>query len=229
MSNILNCEFYCLSFNDEDKKQSMKERFKQLNIECKFYKGLDKNDKRLKYAHNKFTKRKWSITYSHLDMINDFYYYTEKKYAIICEDDILINKYFKNILSKVITDFSLLDLDILLLGYLMPYKLGYNNIFSNYTLKKEMPLDSLFKYHNYPEYLSGTQMYMITRKYARHLLKTYYNNYAEIGPRHFMPDKIIIKDGNKALIYPMLAIEDENQEDSYHKLCHSIHYNEIYI
>ena len=193
MSNILNCEFYCLSFNNEDKKNKMIERFNKLNIQSKFYAGLDENDIRLKYAHNKITKKQWSITYSHLDMIFDYYYNTDKKYAIICEDDILINKYFKNILSKVLTDFALLDLDILLLGYLMPYKLGCNNIFSSYTLKKNMPLDSVFKYHNYPDYLSGTQMYMITRKYARHLIKTYYNNYAETGPRYFMADKILIK------------------------------------
>lgn len=228
MSNILNCEFYCLSFKEENKNK-MKQRFNDLDIKVNFYSGLNKNDERIKNAHNKITKRAWSITYSHLDMINDFYYKRDKKYAIICEDDILIHKNFKNILSKTITDFSILNLDVLLLGYLIPYKIGYNNIFSNYTLKKDMPLDSFFKYHNYPEYLSGTQMYMITRPYAKYLIKNYYNNYAGFGERHFMADKILIKDGNRALIYPMLAMENETQEDNYHKLCHSIHYNENYI
>ena len=75
MSNISNCQFYCLSFNDEDKKNNMTDRFKRLGIECKFYSGVKHDDIRLKYAGNKFNRRQWSICYGHLDIMHDFYYF----------------------------------------------------------------------------------------------------------------------------------------------------------
>lgn len=229
MSTISNCQFYCLSFNNEEKRKDMEKKFKELDISCEFYDGVKHTDKRLANAGTKFNKRHWSITYGHLDIINKFYYHSEQKYAIICEDDILIHKHFKKIFQKIITDFNILELDILLLGYIIPYKIGYHNIFSNYTLKRKMPLDSAFKYHDYPDYLSGSHMYMITRKFARYILKKYYTDSAALINKPFMIDKTIIKEGNRALIYPMIAIENDTQEDEYHELCHKIHYNEMYI
>lgn len=223
------CQFYCLSFDNKSRKDKMIERFKKLNIECKFYSGVMHNDIRIPRTLNNFSKRQWSITYGHLDMIHDFYYFSNKQYAIICEDDIMIHMNFKKILKKVINDFNILDLNILLMGYLLPYKISEINMISNFKLKHDMPREAFFKYHDYPEYLSGNHMYMITKSYAKHLIKTYYLNYAGIGEKHFIPDKILIKDGNKALIYPMIAIEDDEQSDFYHQLCHGIHYTELYI
>jgi len=229
MSTISNCQFYCLSFNNEDKKRTMENKFKELDISCEFYDGVKHTDKRLTQAVTKLKKRHWSMTYGHLDIIHKFYYFNRNKYAVICEDDILIHKNFKKIFQKVLTDFNILELDILLLGYIIPYKIGYHNIFSNYNLKRPMPLDSAFKYHEYPEYLSGSHMYMINRNFAKHLLNKYYANFADLDSNLFMVDKTIIKEGNRALIYPMLAIENDLQEDEYHELCHKIHYNEMYI
>jgi len=207
----------------------MENKFKEFDIMCKFYDGLKHTDERLIHSGSKFNRRYWSMTYSHLDMIYDFYYNTDYKYAVICEDDILIHINFKKIFQKVIIDFNILELDILLLGYLTPYKIGYHNIFTNYALKRPMPLDSVFKYHEYPECLSGSHMYMITRKFAKHLLNKYYNDLAGLNNKPFIIDKTIIKEGNRALIYPMLAIENETQEDEYHELCHKIHYTDMYI
>jgi GR25 family glycosyltransferase involved in LPS biosynthesis len=229
MSSIENCQFYCLTFNNEERKNIMIERFKNLEIPCRFYSGVPYNDKRISNSINQNAKRQWSMTYGHLDIIHNFYYHSDKRYAVICEDDICLHSRLKQILNKVINDFNLLNLDIILLGYLLPYKIGNEHLFINYKLKKDMPCNSYFKYHDYPEYLSGTQMYMITKKYAKYLLKNYYTNYAGIGEKCFNPDKIITKDGNKALIYPMLAIENDNQVDLYHKLCRNIHCNDFFI
>lgn len=229
MSSIPNCQFYCLSFNDEIKKKSMENRFKKLGIECKFYPGIKDTDKRLKYAGSRINKRHWSITYGHLDIIHDFYYHTNDKYAVICEDDILIHENFKEIFKKVVSDFNILDLDILLLGYILPYKIDYDNICSIYHLKRPMHLDAPFKYHEYPDYLTGSHMYMITKSFAKFLLNKYYHTFNTLNDYVFMVDKTIIKEGNRALIYPMLAIENEFQEDKYHKLCNKIHYNKVYV
>jgi hypothetical protein len=229
MSTISNCQFYCLSFNDDTKKKSMENRFKNLDIECKFYSGIKHTDNRLKYAGNRINKRQWSMTYGHLDIIYDFYCNSSNKYAVICEDDILIHQDFKEIFKKVISDFNILDLDILLLGYMLPYKIEYDNICSNYALKRPIHLDAPFKYHEYPDYLAGSHMYMITKSFAQFLLSKYYNSFNKFNDYVFMVDKTIIKEGNRALIYPMLAIENEFQEDKYHKLCNKIHYNKVYI
>lgn len=227
MSNILNCQFYCLSYNNDKKVSDMEHRFAELNIECKFYSGVKSDDERLKKSIGNYNKRNWAITYSHLDIMYDFYYNNPNKYAIICEDDILIHKEIKKILKNILSDFNVLNLDILLLGYVLPYKLS--NLYTMYPLKCSMPCDSYFKYHEYPEYLSGSHMYMITKHYAKHVLNKYFKNYAGIIDNSFLIDKTIIKEGNRALLYPMLAIENEYQNDDYHKLCHRIHYTEKYI
>jgi hypothetical protein len=70
---------------------------------------------------------------------------------------------------------------------------------------------------------------MITKNFAKTLLDRYYNNFAGFDNNVFMVDKTIIKHGNRALLYPMLAVENDCQKDEYHQLCHKIHYDEVYI
>lgn len=226
MSDIDSCQFYCLSFKNIEKRNDMARRFNTLGIDCIFYDGVEYyTGKNI----NKLLKRQWSKMHGHLDMIHHFYHNSDKTYGIFCEDDIYIHSNIRNILGKVVKDFKILSLDILLLGYLLPYKIGTQNIYTNYKLKINMPEESIFKYHNYPEYLSGTQMYMISRDYAKYILDNYYDNKEIEYGIYFKCDKTIIKDGNRALIYPMLAVENYEQTDLYHQLCQRIHYNEYYI
>lgn len=220
-------QFYCLSHNNKQKRRTMEEKFNKLNIDCQFYNGIQDNDSRISYYSNLFNRRQKSITYSHLDIIRDFYFKSDKDYAIICEDDILINKHIVFILDKLIKDFEKMKLNILLLGYMLPYKLERCHVHSEYSIKLPKISDSYYTYHNYPEYLSGTQMYMITKVYAKYILD-YYDNCILLDKYHLM-DKLFIKDGNRALIYPMIAIEDEKQKDGYHLFCHKTHYNEFFI
>lgn len=226
MSNIESCQFYCLSYNNKEKRNSMKKRFDSLNIKCRFYTGVDpNNDDRFKgYKLNKIQLRQWSCTYGHLDIINDFFYNSDKPFAIICEDDICIHKDIKTLLHFIISDFNLLRLDILLLSYLLPYRIGSSHISNGFSYKTTIPEDSSFSYHNFPNYISGTQMYIITRNYASKLLDKYYDDYAGIRDNAFLSDKVLFGTQNRALLYPMLAVENENQEDLYHKLCHNIHF-----
>lgn len=86
-----------------------------------------------------------------------------------------------------------------------------------------------FNYYNYPAYLYGTQMYMITKYYAKYILDSYYSTFSKYRHKYFIFDKLLLHDGNRALIYPMLAIENEEQKDKYHQLCHKTHNNEVYI
>jgi DNA-binding cell septation regulator SpoVG len=69
---------------------------------------------------------------------------------------------------------------------------------------------------------------MISKDYAKHIIQTYYHNYSLLFDNRHIFDKLFVKEGNKALLYPMLAIKNKN-EDEYNNLCHKIHYDERYI
>lgn len=229
MTEFSNYQFYCLSYYKE-KRNKMKDRFDKLGIKCNFYTGVKYSDNRIiNKKCNNFKKKLLSIIYGHLEIINHFYHNSNTKYAIICEDDIIIHKDIKDLIRKVMIDFDILKLDILLLSYMIPYKITSSNIFCNFPLKKEMPYKSHYKYYDYPNYISGTQMYMITKSYAKYILDTYKLNGDVFFDYPFTVDKTLIHVGNKALLYPMLAIENDEQEDLYHQLCHKIHYDECFI
>ena len=80
------------------------------------------------------------------------------------------------ILPKVLNDFNLLNLDILLLGYLTPFIVNDKMSETGFSLKRQTDIKPIYTYHNYPEELMGTQMYILSRKHAKTLLDKYYNN-----------------------------------------------------
>jgi GR25 family glycosyltransferase involved in LPS biosynthesis len=232
MVGILNCQAYCLSFNDEEKKNNMIRRFNQLHIDCNFYEGVQYNDSRIANRNlSSSLLREWSCCYGHLDMIHDFYFKSDKPYGLFCENDIHIHKDFNIIFSKIITDFNLLNLDILLLGYLTPFVVDKKHI--NFNLKRETRRKPAFSYHNYPDDLQGSQMYILSRKYAKKLIDKYYNNFADKtlydDNTIFTSDNIITKDGNRALISPVLAVEEKKNQNEYHIKCHESQYKKFFF
>ena len=68
-------------------------------------------------------------------------------------------------------------------------------------------------------------MYILSRKHAKYLLDKYYKNYAD-EDNDFISDIIITKDGNRALISPVLSVEEKINQNNHHKRCHKIHYDE---
>ena len=238
MNNINNiCYFSCLNYKNDERKKQMEERFKNLNINCHFYQGVSFEDERLKNAGN--SGRIISCMYGHLDMICNFYYKTDKEYGIFCEDDIFIDKLLNIKLQDIINDVSIMNLDILLLGYLIPYKIEETYI--DFRIKHNF-IDKpySYKYHNYPNDLWGSQMYLLTRKYAKYLLDTYYTDYYEkslLDPTltSFSADWIITKNGNRALIYPMVAVENGEYmsghcgQDNFHKDCFNANITDNFI
>ena len=254
MNYLSICDFYCLSYYTE-KRDIMREKFNKLNINCNFCIVVNDNNDKInndKINNDKINNdtinndkinndtinnekndiqnnKSLSIMYSHIEIINYFYNNSNTKYAIICEDDIIIHKDIKTLLRKVLIDFNILGLDILLLSYMIPYKITIEDTLPNYPLKREMPSDSYYKYHDYPINLSGTQMYMITKEYAKHILDKLHDSVENLYEKYFTIDSLLLYDGNKALLYPMLAIENEEQEDKYHQLCHKIHFDECFV
>ena len=86
--------FSCLNFDNEERKKKIEERFKILDINYNFNKGVNFDDDRIKNVPEAY-KRVFSCTYGHLDGIYNFYHNTNKKYGIFCEDDINIHKSLK--------------------------------------------------------------------------------------------------------------------------------------
>ena len=81
-------------------------------------------------------------------------------------------------------------------------------------------------------------MYMISRPYAQSILDKYYHRYAEqsldpsLKMTPFSSDWTITKDGNRALVYPMCAVEDgkthydHSGQEVYHQQCFALNYDD---
>jgi hypothetical protein len=227
------CEFYCLSYKNEERRIAVQNSFNQLNLRVNFYDGVDETTDCRILEHEKCYKRCWSCMYGHLDMINKFYNETDKEFGIFCEDDIYLHKNLKHLLPEITKVFKEQILDVLLLGYLITYDVSRDIIAFPF-------LSQCGEFHNvykYPDDVWGTQMYMISRSHAKTLLNKYYNgDYArasleERSTQPFSSDWTITKDGNRALIYPMLAVEDgkSNHEHwgqhNFHQQAHLWNYN----
>jgi len=235
------CAFYCLSYNNEERKSAISERFEQLNIDVKFYDGVSFDDPRISIPleNNDGLKKTWSYTYGHFDIINKFINETDKEYGVFCEDDIYLNKELANDIPRLVEDFKALNLDVLLLGYLTKYKIETGLV--EYGVKQLHSEEQIQirerNYHNYPDNLWGGQMYMLSRIHAKNLLDKYYYGYAEnslnaeLQLTPFCSDWTITKDGNRAIVYPMYAVEDgkthyeDGGQNNFHKDCFYCNYD----
>jgi GR25 family glycosyltransferase involved in LPS biosynthesis len=217
----------------------MKDKFNHLGLDVSIYQGVSFNDSRIsKYHINEHAKRVWSCMYGHLDMIAEFYR-SDKDFGIFCEDDILIHKDFNHLLPVVLNDFQYLNLDVLLLGYLLPFKLGGNCSFNNFT--KFNLKNNIFEYYSFPDDVWGTQMYVLSKQHAQNLLDKYGEFYAaetltKETITSFSADWTITKEGKRAAISTLMAIEDNTSQyehrgqNDFHVACYSSHYiSNVYV
>lgn len=228
-------KIYCLSYNNVERKRSMMSRFQKLDLNHMFYDGVGENDIRI---HPLSYKRAWSCMYGHLDMIKLFVEDPDIEYGIFCEDDIYIHKNLKSLIPEIIADFKYLKLDVLLLGYLVQFKI--EEYYNGFHLKDcDFKSNTGLKYHNFTDDIWGTQMYMLSKKQARNLLYKYDANsiYAiktlnDANLTPFSADHIITKEGNRALISRCLAVENGDMsgysdygQKIFHKNCYDVHYD----
>jgi hypothetical protein len=230
--------FYCINFNDDERRRKMIQRFSNHGINLEFVNPVYTTDERLNVgavgADGKDIcqyKRTWSIMLQHLDSIQHFVENTENDYLILCEDDILISKNITKDLPDIINNFEELNLDVLLLGYLMHFKLDKNTTHDEFPILKESA--GKYTYYGFPYHLWGAQMYLMSRKHCRFLLNKYDINYAVADlNRPYNPDWTLTKDGVRGMIYPMLAVEegvtktDHVGQTNFHKLCFYMNYDD---
>ena len=219
---------YIINCHNEERKKRMTQRFNKLNIKPTFNCFTDISGIEQKYNITLTTPDK--VMLSHMDCIQKFYD-SGKSLGIICEDDIYIHKNFNEEIEKVITFINQDNYDILLLGYLLNYKppYHYHNLITTFNN---------YKVYDFNKELWGAQMYMLTRKYAKYLLDHFPIEWKLKNINNpWSPDWIITKNGKRAMIYPMLAVEEgetscgcECGDKIYHRDCKNIQYdNKIYI
>ena len=226
---------YCVNYNDHDRRNKMTCRFQELDIPYHFVEPVYKTDKRLDHPEiNKQHKRTYSIMLQHLDSLQHFLNNTDEEsgpLCIICEDDIMLSTKIKEKLPEIMSKFVEMDLDLLLMGYLWPQKIDpYSNGHFPLLIKTQN-----FVFTEYPDDLWGSQLYMASRKHAQYLINTFPPEYIFQNPADnlpYNPDWIITKVGRRALISPMLAVEegatktDNDGQNEFHRKCFLANYIE---
>ena len=220
----MSVQFYTFSYQNPIREANMKRRFADENLPLEFVNSVEFSDQRLTAAPPE-VRRNWAIMFNHLDMLTKFLN-SSNDYGIFCEDDIFIRHNFKQFLPEIVAGAKRRSLEILLLGYLLPYKPV--EIVSR--AREFAEIGPNFTFHTYPDDLWGSQMYMLSRAGATKLLEKYSVDYAKATLANpnlcpFSPDWTLTKDGRRAAIYPMLAVEEgivvtthEGQID-FHKRC----------
>ena len=123
-----------------------------------------------------------------------------------------------------------------MLGYLINFEI--KNDTNHFKNKNTLQNSNEYKYYDFPNDLWGSQMYMLSRNSAKKILDKYSfsSGYADktlldSSLINFSADWIITKYGNKAVIYPMLAIEDNQThydhsgQYEYHKSCFDFNFD----
>jgi len=222
-------KFYTCSFGNPGRKQRMAERFEKEGLELEFVEPVELTDTRIFPAPGNH-RRTWAIMFNHLDMLKTFLE-SDADYGVFCEDDIYIRKNFKNYIPSLIFGYEKYNLEILLLGYLIPHDVATIKVNPDFKL-----LDSQLLFLKFTDDLWGSQMYMLNRETAHKFLMKYTVEYAlrsEKNPNipYFSPDWTLTKEGARAITYPMLAVEEGNVvtshtgQASFHDRCTRFNYN----
>jgi len=212
---IKTLDIYCLNFTNTPQEKNerriiMEKKFDHFQLPVHFYSGVSSRDKRICFIENENMRRTWSICYGHLDMMNHFVNHSNKDYMILCEDDIIIHKEFVKKLPLAIDVMKKHSLDILLLGYLCSNPVDK---YSNFPQIQTEHSSETFKVMEYIQDTWGAQMYIVTKLQAIKMLTKFYIDYAEktltdTSLIPFSADWLLTKDGKRALIYPLLVLEN---------------------
>ncbi len=229
---MIQIPIYVVNYKNEQRKQKMSKRFNDIELGLIFIDPVNVEDTRLKYLPY---KRTCAIMLQHLDSVRHFLEKTSYTHCIICEDDILIHKDFHNKLPAIIEKFDQLELDTLLLGYLLPFSYIPENHHFPVFLNDNNNTGS---YYGYPDDIWGSQMYLISRKQADSLLTKFTPEFAlaHLDDVHYNPDWTITKHGKRAILYPMMAVEegvtntDHEGQNDFHRNCFEQNYKDgVYL
>jgi hypothetical protein len=221
--------FYTFSYQNPERASRMVNRFAEENLNLEFTDPVEPSDSRVLNAP-KGQHRTWAIMWNHMDMLKQFME-SDAEFGVFCEDDITIRRNIGKFIHEAAAAYKRLNLEILLLGYLIPYKPTTTSYHD-----ETPPLEPNYTYISYGDHIWGSQMYMLDRATAQKFLNLYTVEYAissltDPSKPHFSPDWTLTKVGKRAAIYPMLAVEEgivvtgHQGQIEFHRTCHEIHYD----
>jgi hypothetical protein len=221
--------FYAFSYKNPIRKARLEKQFINENIPLIFTEPVENTDPRLA-ASPENIRRTWAIMWSHLDSIKIF---TQSTYthAVFCEDDLIIRRSLHTYIQELIAAFDRRNLDIMLLSYLTTSSPA--GLVTAPTFKSS---DRNLIYLEYDDNLWGAHMYMLSQASAQRLLNIYTQAYAEATLTNnslmpFSPDWTLTKNGKRALVYPLMGLEEGtvNTSDTgqveFHRNCFKAHYD----
>jgi hypothetical protein len=234
MVDITQIPIYIVNYKNEGRRNRMKERFNSFGLEPIFTPPVEGDDSRLINAPIS-CKRVWAVMLQHLDSIRHYCETSNSPYCIVCEDDIHISRSFISDLENLLPHVEEMQLDLVMLGYLLPFKIEM----TTYLHAQHFPLirnTGQFTLHRYPNDIWGSQMYLFPRRYADVMIELYdiNNAFKNLGNSdyNYNPDWTLTKNGNRALISPMIAVEEgvnvsgDEGQIHYHMLCHNTNYEQ---
>jgi hypothetical protein len=226
----MSARVYVLSYHNPERASRMKMRLDTIGLPYEFGIPVEKTDSRIPQDISESIKRICSCTLGHLYMIRKFSHDDDAPpYGIFCEDDIHIRRDLADLLPILTGAYESYKLNLMLLGYLIA-KPPVNNIPAKHFMCTEPQL-SFLQYH---DQVWGTQMYMISKSRTREILDMFGGDYIIKSMEHGSPiaaDWTITKFGTRALVYPMMAVEegsimsDDPNHAMFHSICHTVNYD----
>ncbi|HSW76502.1 MAG TPA: hypothetical protein VLG50_05630 [Candidatus Saccharimonadales bacterium] len=219
------------SFRDDARRLKMIKRCQEVGLSANVY-HFTENDPRINDVStilgNPDASKHFVVIFNWLRLCHDFYYHSTKSWCVMMEDDIYLSKSIIYNIPHAIAAMQQLNVDIMLLGYLMtctPDQAGYQKVSSD---------SHGFSYYSYPDDLWGSHCFVISKTQAKYFLDKYTNEYIATL-QGTGGDWIFTKDGPRAMMYPPLAVEegyikcqDHWGQISFHRNCSDYQYNNSY-
>jgi GR25 family glycosyltransferase involved in LPS biosynthesis len=227
-------KIYCLTYKNPNRKAEMQQRFEKLDLQYEFVESVAIEDVAIStdvIAQAKHLKlwypKPFSIMAGFLLVLEKIVSGNEE-ISIVVEDDVQLRKDFSQLLPSVLDNFQRIAPDVMMLVY-QNYNFNHPLSEFGYLISQLQPAPDfkthrdqrtyydarVFQHETMPVTFNkiwGTQMFMITKTFAQHVLTNYGLAYAESAildqtKNVWSPDSIINKIGKTALINPMMGVE----------------------
>jgi hypothetical protein len=226
---------YVVNYRDEKRRQNMIRRLNAVlpGASVHFSPGLSGDDTLLDDARSaNQPARTWATMLDHLANIRHFYE-SGDKYALFCEDDLIVYRDLGNLLPMVYDDAANTGLDLVLLSALYLQAPGLSKVLPD-SASSHLGTHG-HQYYQYDDEMWGAHMYILSRPYAHDLLQTYTLEWALANThRPYCSDWIITKVAfHRAAIFPPLGVEegdvktDDLGQIQFHRASHEFIY-ELY-
>lgn len=228
--------FYTFSFHNPERAARMAARFAKIGLPLTFNPAVELDDPRIPNDLDRSEARVWSIMWGHLDVLRAFVEKADDniQYVVVCEDDVYIRRDLPRLLPLLTGACMSYGLDVLIMGYLQPYPPVEVRLRERFSPIPDVPQLSFLNYH---DEIWGAQMYMMSKAHARDTLNYFTEDYAKrsripgSGCAPFAADWTLTKRGRRALVYPMIAVEESQPHafsgghHEFHKRCRDANYD----